>query len=208
MFAVCSRFSVDPRRMIEQAKSTASKAQNEVEHRAKKAGVPLDDYKKRAEPVIGDVQREVVGSASYFDTKQEEVKKQGTSEQTQYTQPYASLIAVVKESVSGNTSSGGGKSDTSKDTKSTSKSKSKSNGKADNKPKKTAGLMDNVPQTPLGGHDPTANNAPSFAKAAEAAAAGTDSKSEGLMDDVPQTPLGGHDPTASNAPSYAQAANE
>ena len=87
--------------------------------------------------------------------------------------------------------------------------------------------MENVPQTPLGGHDPTANNAPSFAKAVEAAASADgksnsrpdkksdsrsdskpDSKSEGLMDDVPQTPLGGHDPTASNAPSYAQAANE
>lgn len=86
--------------------------------------------------------------------------------------------------------------------------------------------MDDVPQTPLGGHDPTANNAPSFAKAAEAAAnsqsksdnsqsKSTNSKSKSDdsqgktdMDDVPQTPLGGHDPTASNAPSYAQAANE
>ena len=63
--------------MIESAKSTASKAQNEVETKAKKAGVPIDDYKKRAEPVVGDVQKEVVGSASYFETKQEEVKKQG-----------------------------------------------------------------------------------------------------------------------------------
>lgn len=37
--------------------------------------------------------------------------------------------------------------------------------------------MDNVPQTPLGGHDPTADNAPSFAEAAAinaAAAAGSD----------------------------------
>lgn len=65
--------------MIESAKSTANKAQNEVETRAKKAGVPVDDYKKRAEPVVGDVQKEIVGSASYFDTKQEEVKKHGMS---------------------------------------------------------------------------------------------------------------------------------
>lgn len=88
--------------------------------------------------------------------------------------------------------------------------------------------MDDVPQTPLGGHDPTATNAPSFAKAAEAAANSqskadnsqskssndqsksdnSQSKTDGLMEDVPQTPLGGHDPTAPNAPSYAQAANE
>lgn len=106
--------------------------------------------------------------------------------------------------------------------KSGSKSKSSKN-KSSGSKNNTSSIMNKVPQTPFGGHDPTALNAPVFAKAAEQNATGdqgngydhspkgnsAEGEKEGaeIMDDVPQTPLGGHDPTASNAPSYAQATN-
>lgn len=70
-----------------------------------------------------------------------------------------------------------------------------------------------VPTTPLGGHDPLANNAPSYAVAV---AEGEETSHDDQVDDHTNdqvdepadgatTPFGGHDPLASNAASYAKA---
>jgi len=61
-----------------------------------------------------------------------------------------------------------------------------------------------ISRTPLGGTDPLANNAPSFA---QAVALSTDNEysDDKFTDQLPQTPLGGSDPLANNAPSFAEA---
>ena len=86
-----------------------------------------------------------------------------------------------------------------------------------------------MPHTPLGGTDPLANNAPSFAQAV-AHHAEVDSQenvdnqnqndgqsqndsqkhdeNDESADELPHTPFGGTDPLASGAPSYAQASHE
>jgi len=66
-----------------------------------------------------------------------------------------------------------------------------------------------LPHTPLGGTDPTANKAPSFAQAvAHKSEHGSHQHNEESADQLPQTPFGGTDPMASGAPSYAQASAE
>lgn len=65
--------------MIEQAKSAAGDAQNKAESQAKKAGLPIDQAKKEAEPTVTKAREEVVGSADYFGAKKEEGKKSLTS---------------------------------------------------------------------------------------------------------------------------------
>lgn len=74
------------------------------------------------------------------------------------------------------------------------------------------GSNQDLPQTPLGGTDPTAPNAPSYAAitvedSATSEPAGKD-ETPGVIDkskddELPTTPLGGTDPTAPGAPSYA-----
>lgn len=74
-----------------------------------------------------------------------------------------------------------------------------------------------LPQTPLGGTDPTAPNAPSYAEIAvehspEPRRDAQDDTSKATAKpahhDLPTTPLGGTDPTADGAPSYADMAVE
>lgn len=75
---------------------------------------------------------------------------------------------------------------------------------------------EHLPHTPLGGTDPTAPNAPSYAEIIdehntqdENATGDTASNHKvTAKDDLPHTPLGGTDPTAPGAPSYADIAVE
>jgi hypothetical protein len=65
--------------MIDQAKSTAVNVTNDVELRARNAGVPVDQYKKQAGEIAQDLQKRVQEATGYVQEQAGKAKKQGES---------------------------------------------------------------------------------------------------------------------------------
>jgi len=66
-------------RIIDQAKTTALDVTNNVELRARNAGVPVDQYKKQAGEIASDLQKRVQEATGYVQDQAGKAKKQGTS---------------------------------------------------------------------------------------------------------------------------------
>jgi hypothetical protein len=64
-------------RIIDTAKSTAINVTNDVELRARNAGVPVDQYKKQAGEIAQDLQKRVQEATGYAQGQVEKGKKQG-----------------------------------------------------------------------------------------------------------------------------------
>lgn len=66
-------------RIIDQAKTTALDMTNNVELRARNAGVPVDQYKKQAGEIASDLQKRVQEATGYVQDQAGKAKKQGVS---------------------------------------------------------------------------------------------------------------------------------
>jgi len=66
-------------RIIDQAKTTALDMTNNVELRARNAGVPVDQYKKQAGEIAQDLQKRVQEATGYVQDQAGKAKKQGKS---------------------------------------------------------------------------------------------------------------------------------
>ncbi|KAI9633180.1 uncharacterized protein MKK02DRAFT_29065 [Dioszegia hungarica] len=144
---------------------------NNVEARAKAAGVPVDEYKKQAEAAIEELKKRAGEMGEFIEGKAGEAKegardvakdaqkkvdgaKQGkqdkrtreNSNQLSQDQPAPSPTHAPTVSVTGEQA--GHLSEN------------------DQRAKEIQAEFEQTPRTPLGGHDPTAPNAPSFAAAA------------------------------------------
>jgi hypothetical protein len=70
--------------MIDQAKSTAVNVTNDVELRARNAGVPVDQYKKQAGEIAQDLQKRVQEATGYVQEQAGKAMKQGKSKSSIY----------------------------------------------------------------------------------------------------------------------------
>lgn len=66
-------------RIIDTARSTAINVSNDVELRARNAGVPVDQYKKQAGEIAQDLQKRVQEATGYVQDQAGKAKKQGIS---------------------------------------------------------------------------------------------------------------------------------
>ncbi|KAK4686989.1 hypothetical protein P7C73_g3141, partial [Tremellales sp. Uapishka_1] len=158
---------------VDQAKDTAKPYVD----RAKETAKPyVDQAKETAKPYVDQAKetaRPVVDNAA---TKAGEVKDQAQT--------------VVDDTVS--------QADEAKHSKSKHHKKPKAKTNGNHSP--SSHDSDERPTTPLGGHNPLAANAFSYASAT--------SPGPPVGDGGPRTPLGGHDPTVDGAFSYAQATKD
>lgn len=128
---------------VDDYKQRVSQAYNDlydnVEARARAAGVPVDEYKKQLEAIIEDLKKRAEAAGQQVEEQVEEVKKS-------------------KNKKKGSKANGNGNAEPEFVPNSTEPAKSHEEIEAE---------FAKVPHTPLGGHDPTAPNAPSFAAAAQ-----------------------------------------
>jgi len=167
------------------AVDTASKVQSDLEARAKSAGIPVDDYKQRAAQAVSDLAENVEARAKAAGIPVEEYRKQAEAaieelkkragEMGDYLEGKAGEVKDQAEGAAKDVQKKAGKQDkrtrensnqTSQDKPHTIVTGEEAGRPADQRAKEIRAEFAEIPHTPLGGHDPTAPNAPSFAAAA------------------------------------------
>lgn len=149
-----------------------------VEARAKAAGLPVDEYKKQAEALIEDLKRRAGEAAGYADEQTKGVQEQAKGAAKEAKGAAEGAAKELKKK--GDSAKDSAKKSADSAKKSAEKKADEvtqdapastnghSNGEVDSeqREKEIRAEFAQTPKTPLGGHDPTAPNAPSFAEAA------------------------------------------
>ncbi|RXK42653.1 hypothetical protein M231_00207 [Tremella mesenterica] len=164
----------DLRDFLTNAKTSAGDLSQQLEARAKKAGIPVEDYKRRASAIMSEMQKRASEAIVYFEGKEKDVKAKVKDTKHDVQKKALSTQGNRGDSPPQHHASGsehnheGSGSSHSRDDSSVSHDPESANATTvnDTSDEEEKHEQEDRPRTPMGGHDPTAPNAPSYAQAA------------------------------------------